>query len=100
MGIGKTTSKRWSELLAHYFTAGLIVSQGPESRGSLSTINTSPGSNAPLIVTPCPSKGRRSTCRPSAYLGRMSYCLLYTSDAADEEDSVDLGGRRIIKKTK
>src|SRR5664280_963328 len=23
-------------------------------------------------------------------------CLLYTSDAADEEDSVDLGGRRII----
>ena len=30
------------------------------------------------------------------YLG----CLLYTSDAADEEDSVDLGGRRIIKKKK
>src|SRR5665648_1279284 len=27
-------------------------------------------------------------------------CLLYTSDAADEEDSVDLGGRRIIKKNK
>eukprot|EP00656_Telonema_subtile_P054995 TRINITY_DN8368_c0_g1_i1.p1 TRINITY_DN8368_c0_g1~~TRINITY_DN8368_c0_g1_i1.p1 ORF type:complete len:765 (-),score=199.17 TRINITY_DN8368_c0_g1_i1:75-2369(-) len=27
-------------------------------------------------------------------------CLLYTSDAADEEDSVDLGGRRLIKKTK
>ena len=25
-------------------------------------------------------------------------CLLYTSDAADEEDSVDLGGTRIIKK--
>nr|BDD46294.1 hypothetical protein 14 [Gammaproteobacteria bacterium] len=25
-------------------------------------------------------------------------CLLYTSDAADEEDSVDLGGGRIIKK--
>src|SRR5664280_3413256 len=24
-----------------------------------------------------------------------SLCLLYTSDAADEEDSVDLGGRRI-----
>ena len=27
-------------------------------------------------------------------------CLLYTSDAADEEDSVDLGGSRIIKKKK
>ena len=25
-------------------------------------------------------------------------CLLYTSDAADERSSVDLGGRRIIKK--
>ena len=28
----------------------------------------------------------------------LTGCLLYTSDAADEEDSVDLGGRRIIKK--
>ena len=27
-------------------------------------------------------------------------CLLYTSDAADEEDSGDIGGRRIIKKNK
>ncbi|GAB5885713.1 hypothetical protein JMUB7556_28480 [Staphylococcus aureus] len=27
-----------------------------------------------------------------------SGCLLYTSDAADELDGVDLGGRRIIKK--
>ena len=30
----------------------------------------------------------------------IKICLLYTSDAADEEDSVDLGGRRIIKKKK
>eukprot|EP00658_Telonema_sp_P-2_P041933 TRINITY_DN30049_c0_g1_i1.p1 TRINITY_DN30049_c0_g1~~TRINITY_DN30049_c0_g1_i1.p1 ORF type:complete len:173 (+),score=28.31 TRINITY_DN30049_c0_g1_i1:393-911(+) len=30
--------------------------------------------------------------------GLIFSCLLYTSDAADEEDSVDLGGRRIIKK--
>ena len=27
-------------------------------------------------------------------------CLLYTSDAADERSSVDLGGRRIIKNKK
>ena len=33
--------------------------------------------------------------RPASY---PVSCLLYTSDAADEEDSVDLGGRRIIKK--
>ena len=30
----------------------------------------------------------------------MYLCLLYTSDAADERSSVDLGGRRIIKKKK
>ena len=27
-------------------------------------------------------------------------CLLYTSDAADEEDSVDLGERGMLKKKK
>ena len=30
--------------------------------------------------------------------GVVQACLLYTSDAADERSSVDLGGRRIIKK--
>ena len=30
--------------------------------------------------------------------GPLDRCLLYTSDAADERSSVDLGGRRIIKK--
>ena len=41
---------------------------------------------------------------PSAILSMISQrswtCLLYTSDAADERSSVDLGGRRIIKKKK
>ena len=32
--------------------------------------------------------------------GEAGNCLLYTSDAADERSSVDLGGRRIIKKKK
>ena len=31
-------------------------------------------------------------------LGGPAPCLLYTSDAADERSSVDLGGRRTIKK--
>ena len=36
-----------------------------------------------------------------ARLGQLGGCLLYTSDAADERSSVDLGGRRIIQqKTK
>ena len=35
---------------------------------------------------------------PSIVYAGFSTCLLYTSDAADERSSVDLGGRRIIKK--
>src|SRR5664279_4929483 len=37
------------------------------------------------------------TLHPVPGSWHRSTCLLYTSDAADEEDSVDLGGRRIIK---
>ena len=36
----------------------------------------------------------------AATAARRRDCLLYTSDAADERSSVDLGGRRIIKKKK
>eukprot|EP00658_Telonema_sp_P-2_P045981 TRINITY_DN3404_c0_g3_i1.p1 TRINITY_DN3404_c0_g3~~TRINITY_DN3404_c0_g3_i1.p1 ORF type:complete len:330 (-),score=45.10 TRINITY_DN3404_c0_g3_i1:4-993(-) len=39
-------------------------------------------------------------CSVRGLEGEFDGCLLYTSDAADEEDSVDLGGRRIIKKKK
>ena len=42
-------------------------------------------------------KKRNDLVRDIMRIHKMS-CLLYTSDAADEEDSVDLGGRRIIKK--
>src|SRR5674536_318096 len=40
---------------------------------------------------PSPSRRLRGACTPRSL-------SLYTSDAADEEDSVDLGGRRVIKK--
>src|SRR5674536_391821 len=43
---------------------------------------------------------RASPSSASLTPARSRSCLLYTSDAADEEDSVDLGGRRIIKKKK
>src|SRR5678815_3541454 len=36
--------------------------------------------------------------RASSVISLIYCCLLYTSDAADERSSVDLGGRRIIKK--
>src|SRR5678816_2457417 len=38
--------------------------------------------------------------KPEDLSGLGKACLLYTSDAADERSSVDLGGRRIIKKKK
>ncbi len=40
------------------------------------------------------------TYTPPLFWARLGLypCLLYTSDAADERSSVDLGGRRIIKK--
>ena len=43
------------------------------------------------------SAGNGRKRRPMVAAGKRS-CLLYTSDAADERSSVDLGGRRIIKK--
>ena len=43
-------------------------------------------------------------CESCRYLGSNNSvfmdCLLYTSDAADERSSVDVGGRRIITKKK
>ena len=41
----------------------------------------------------------RACARAAVGDGHTRPCLLYTSDAADERSSVDLGGRRIIKKT-
>ena len=43
-----------------------------------------------------------TTAEAAPYLKKdyVYACLLYTSDAADERSSVDLGGRRIIKKKK
>ena len=42
--------------------------------------------------------GRDAGCGQQHATAQHDACLLYTSDAADERSSVDLGGRRIIKK--
>src|SRR5664280_2110269 len=53
------------------------------------------------LTQPCTVHGRPAACYnlffPAPFFppGMIKTCLLYTSDAADEEDSVDLGGRRI-----
>ena len=69
------------------------------------------------VVTPVPANGSATVTgtnvgatdtedfgNPNVWeafsIDTCSTCLLYTSDAADERSSVDLGGRRIIKKKK
>src|SRR5674536_56172 len=48
-----------------------------------------PLGDLPLNIAISPSK------KLAAITNNGESCLLYTSDAADEEDSVDIGGRRI-----
>ena len=53
-----------------------------------------PQSNCPPDTVPVPDNGTRLEIQ------LIKGCLLYTSDAADEEDSVDIGGPGINKKKK
>ena len=58
--------------------------------------STCGGNVNPLVLVEIPAgETKLGMLGPHA---RANGCLLYTSDAADERSSVDLGGRRIIKK--
>src|SRR5664280_3861486 len=74
----------------------------PCSRQSTPAASRSGKANSPKVctVTRAPAACARVTVHTFGELALpdLLACLLYTSDAADEEDSVDLGGRRIIKK--
>ena len=62
-----------------------------------------PGKRADITIVELgrPHSAPRYTYADDAIYSHLVYsCLLYTSDAADERSSVDLGGRRIIKKKK
>mgnify|MGYP003378374756 CR=1 FL=1 len=52
----------------------------------------------PVTTTKEPDEAKAVPASPGATEYIYHTCLLYTSDAADERSSVDLGGRRIIKK--
>eukprot|EP00656_Telonema_subtile_P029394 TRINITY_DN32539_c0_g1_i1.p1 TRINITY_DN32539_c0_g1~~TRINITY_DN32539_c0_g1_i1.p1 ORF type:complete len:206 (-),score=58.71 TRINITY_DN32539_c0_g1_i1:62-679(-) len=56
--------------------------------------------NSELLVGGAGPELYRLNLEQGQFYAPIQTCLLYTSDAADEEDSVDLGGRRIIKKKK
>eukprot|EP00656_Telonema_subtile_P018572 TRINITY_DN20058_c0_g2_i6.p1 TRINITY_DN20058_c0_g2~~TRINITY_DN20058_c0_g2_i6.p1 ORF type:complete len:337 (-),score=69.07 TRINITY_DN20058_c0_g2_i6:71-1081(-) len=71
-------------------------------------VKTSPATEAALVNQDDEEEAKRAQQKEAKILHSAlrkvqaacskehSTCLLYTSDAADEEDSVDLGGRRII----
>ena len=70
-----------------------IIIDCPPALGML-TVNAMTAANTVIVPIQCEFYALDG-------LTQLIYtCLLYTSDAADEEDSVDLGGRRIIKKNK
>mgnify|MGYP003381629679 CR=1 FL=1 len=56
------------------------------------------GDDGEVGAEPAPERPRRRGQR--VRFTQPGGCLLYTSDAADERSSGDLGGRRIIKKKK
>eukprot|EP00658_Telonema_sp_P-2_P072581 TRINITY_DN616_c0_g1_i1.p1 TRINITY_DN616_c0_g1~~TRINITY_DN616_c0_g1_i1.p1 ORF type:complete len:202 (-),score=50.68 TRINITY_DN616_c0_g1_i1:39-644(-) len=75
---------------------GCIVCNVEEKPGDRGALARASGDHC-IVVSHKPELGYTYVKLPS---GNTKNCLLYTSDAADEEDSVDLGGRRIIKKKK
>src|SRR5664279_4629526 len=80
------------QVLGAILDAEVTALAGPKGRHDPQRSAVRHGSDDGLVTL----GGRQvSITRP-----RVRTCLLYTSDAADEEDSVDLGGRRIIKKKK
>ena len=58
------------------------------------------GMEIPVSTTILNNKGSKVEFSVMGMDAWIITCLLYTSDAADERSSVDLGGRRIIKKKK
>ena len=63
-------------------------------------IRDSPGAHrgGDAALLPADGAGRRAGHRLPFRRPERRGCLLYTSDAADERSSVDLGGRRILNK--
>src|SRR5665648_1013437 len=72
---------------------GTLSSARPGPRWFLTSASMDSTASPSVRRLSCGERPRQliEACPLAFHLG----CLLYTSDAADEEDSVDLGGRRI-----
>src|SRR5678815_2983973 len=82
----------------------LAAASNPKATGDIQWVNDSAGHTQAHVVFNAIATSATGTGAKGSLLyddGKYAYtCLLYTSDAADERSSVDLGGRRIIKKKK
>mgnify|MGYP003381625302 CR=1 FL=1 len=90
----------WLLSIGFFFQAEDGIRDLVRSRG-LGDVYKRQGTNAAAAGRPRRSARTGPSARPRApapIRARDGACLLYTSDAADERSSVDLGGRRIIKK--
>eukprot|EP00656_Telonema_subtile_P013786 TRINITY_DN17005_c0_g1_i3.p1 TRINITY_DN17005_c0_g1~~TRINITY_DN17005_c0_g1_i3.p1 ORF type:complete len:463 (-),score=100.46 TRINITY_DN17005_c0_g1_i3:24-1412(-) len=78
-----------------------IISAKPKDRDLLTSLAQGAVAAAEAEKAEVAARGQARATQIDAQaqtLAEITICLLYTSDAADEEDSVDLGGWRINKK--
>src|SRR5678816_4869976 len=88
---------------AHPFLWSLSSPQQPLETEDSPTVSLAPQYTSQRLCRAIDSKVFTHSLNLSLELSHRALfrpCLLYTSDAADERSSVDLGGRRIIKKKK
>src|SRR5678815_3990685 len=88
---------------SHFYSRAMIITPGRTAIAVVLCCATVAGllfaaASAAAPQTPSPSQSRIALSRtlPAMDGKEIRVCLLYTSDAADERSSVDLGGRRII----
>src|SRR5678815_5500442 len=81
------------------FNSRTLADPGTDGNGVRFPTKNRPFPAAIAVGTMWPCVAEMSTTRSTRPVSGCT-CLLYTSDAADERSSVDLGGRRIIKKKK
>ena len=91
-----------ASLLRHYLSSGQAEGRKPSARGKAGDSLKLTNEQIALVWSPVPLKDLANYKSLKKKMTDEQYqaCLLYTSDAADEEDSGDLGGRRMLQKKK
>ena len=103
-----TLDCRLMSIVVFFFQAEDGIRDLVRSRGLGDVYKRQPTPCGPAVPTrwrwnafaPISISNRCCSTRTMRRAARCTTCLLYTSDAADERSSVDLGGRRIITKQK